>query len=71
MLPANVDVAELVRERVPPISSIRSGVKISALSKLRNLSIRPVLVHVNGVADSDVEKGCFDKIIDFSALLTH
>ena len=44
--------------------------KISALNKPRNLAIRPILVHVNGVADSVLGKDYFDKIIDFSALLT-
>lgn len=34
-------------------------------------SIRPVLIHVNGVDDSVVEAGYFDEIIDFSNLLSH
>jgi hypothetical protein len=32
-------------------------------------SIRPVLIHVNGVEDSVLEERYFDKIIDFSQLL--
>lgn len=32
-------------------------------------SIRPVLIHVNGVEDSVLEEGYFDKIIDFGQLL--
>ena len=35
----------------------------------RHFSIRPVLIHVNGVDDSVVDSGYFDKIIDFSQLL--
>ena len=44
--------------------------KIKALKKPRNLSIRPILVHVNGVADSVVERDYFDKIINFGELVT-
>ena len=36
----------------------------------RHFSIRPVLIHVNGVEDSVVEENYFDKIIDFSQLLS-
>ncbi len=32
-------------------------------------SIRPVLIHVNGVEESVLDQGYFDKIIDFSQLL--
>lgn len=32
-------------------------------------SIRPVLIHVNGVDESVLDEGYFDKIIDFSQLL--
>lgn len=35
----------------------------------RNFSIRPVLIHVNGVDESVLEANYFDKIIDFSQLL--
>lgn len=35
----------------------------------RNFSIRPVLIHVNGVEDSVADEGYFDKIIDFGQLL--
>lgn len=35
----------------------------------RQFSIRPVLIHVNGVEDSVVNENYFDKIIDFSQLL--
>jgi hypothetical protein len=35
----------------------------------RNFSIRPVLIHVNGVDESVLDAGYFDKIIDFGQLL--
>lgn len=35
----------------------------------KNFSIRPILIHVNGVEDEIVEEGFFDKIIDFASLL--
>ena len=35
----------------------------------RHFSIRPVLIHVNGVEDSVLEEGYFDKVIDFGQLL--
>jgi len=35
----------------------------------RQFSIRPVLIHVNGVEDSVLEERYFDKVIDFSQLM--
>ncbi len=35
----------------------------------RYFSIRPVLIHVNGVEDSVLDEGYFDKVIDFGKLL--
>jgi uncharacterized protein len=35
----------------------------------RYCSIRPVLIHVNGVEESVIDEGYFDKVIDFSSLL--
>jgi len=35
----------------------------------RHFSIRPLLIHLNGVEDSVLDESCFDKIIDFSKLL--
>ena len=35
----------------------------------RHLSIRPILIHVNGVEDRVLEEGYFDKVIDFGQLL--
>jgi hypothetical protein len=35
----------------------------------RQFSIRPVLIHVNGIEDSLLDEGYFAKIIDFSQLL--
>jgi len=36
----------------------------------RNCSIRPVLIHVNGVEERVVDEGYFDKIVDFGQLLS-
>jgi uncharacterized protein len=44
--------------------------KIEALITPRNLSVRPILVHVNGVADSVEAADYFDKILNFGALAT-
>ncbi len=35
----------------------------------RHFSIRPVLIHVNGVEDAVLDEGYFDKVIDFGELL--
>lgn len=43
--------------------------KISRLKFPKGFSVRPILVHVNGVEDSVCETGYFDKIIDFGELL--
>ncbi|MDF3048352.1 MAG: Archaeal ATPase family protein [Candidatus Midichloriaceae bacterium] len=43
--------------------------KIKRLKVPRGFSIRPVLIHVNGVSDSVARNTFFDKIIDFSELL--
>lgn len=43
--------------------------KTSRLKVPKRFSIRPVLIHVNGVEDSVIDRGYFDKIIDFSQLL--
>lgn len=43
--------------------------KIHRLRLPKRVSIRPVLIHVNGVNDGVADEGYFDKIIDFSQLL--
>lgn len=43
--------------------------KIDRLKVPRNISCRPVLIHVNGVTDEVVEAAYFANIIDFSDLL--
>ena len=43
--------------------------KIDHLVTPRNMSLRPVLIHVNGVQDSVVEEDFFTAIVDFSELL--
>ena len=43
--------------------------KRTRLKLPRQFSIRPVLIHVNGVEDSVLDESYFDKIIDFSQLL--
>lgn len=35
----------------------------------RHFSIRPILIHVNGVEESVLEEGYFDKVVDFGQLL--
>ncbi len=44
--------------------------KIKRLSTQKNLSVWPVLIHVNGVAESVQKSGFFSKIIDFGEFLT-
>lgn len=43
--------------------------KVKSLKIPKHFSIRPVLIHVNGVEDSVLEENYFDKIIDFGQLL--
>lgn len=43
--------------------------KIKRLKVPKRFSIRPVLIHVNGVEDSVLDQGYFDKVIDFGQLL--
>lgn len=43
--------------------------KIKALAIPRNISYRPVLIHVGGVTDEVVYRDYFDKIIDWTELL--
>ena len=42
--------------------------KIECLTKPRNFTFRPVLIHVNGVDDAVTAAGFFDEIVDFSEL---
>jgi hypothetical protein len=51
--------------------SIREEIqdKIRRMKMPKHFSIRPVLVHVNGVHESVAESDFFAKIIDFSELL--
>lgn len=44
--------------------------KIDSLVLPRGFSVRPILVHVNGVDESVVDSGFFASIVDFSELLT-
>ncbi len=43
--------------------------KINRIKMPRNFSIRPVLIHVNGVTDAVIESDFFAKIIDFCEFL--
>jgi uncharacterized protein len=43
--------------------------KIKSLALPKNMSIRPVLIHVNGVDESVLESDFFSSIIDFNDLL--
>ncbi len=44
--------------------------KIGRLQVRRQFSLRPVLIHVNGVSEAVREKDFFAHIIDFSQLLS-
>jgi len=54
------------------VSEVKSSVveeiekKLETLSAPKRFSIRPVLIHVNGVSQSVKESGIFSEIIDFS-----
>ncbi|MES2200192.1 MAG: ATP-binding protein [Chlamydiota bacterium] len=43
--------------------------KIEALKTPKQYSIRPILIHVNGVSDRILDARYFDKVIDFSQIL--
>jgi hypothetical protein len=44
--------------------------KLQALQLPRGFSIRPILIHVNGVDESVIDSGFFARIVDFSEFLT-
>jgi len=43
--------------------------KIRKLNLKKNASVRPILIHVNGVEDSVIKSDYFSRIIDFGELL--
>ncbi len=43
--------------------------KIKRMKVPKRFSIRPALIHVNGVEDGVLDEGYFDKVIDFGQLL--
>ncbi|MCX6990967.1 MAG: ArsR family transcriptional regulator [Chlamydiae bacterium] len=43
--------------------------KRARLKMPRQFSVRPVLIHVNGIEDSVLDEGYFDQVIDFGQLL--
>jgi hypothetical protein len=43
--------------------------KISRLKLPKRFSIRPILIHVNGVESAMLDEGYFDKVIDFGQFL--
>ncbi len=45
--------------------------KIERLDYPKGYTVRPILLHVNGVTASLRDSGYFDKIIDFNKLLEH
>jgi hypothetical protein len=53
----------LQRAVIPEVDS-----KVRNLSKPRNYTFRPVLIHVNGVDDTILEERYFDRVIDFGEL---
>jgi hypothetical protein len=44
--------------------------KIARISRPKGFSIRPVLIHVNGITDAVIESEFFASIVDFGQLLT-
>ena len=44
--------------------------KIERIHMPKNISCRPILIHVNGVKEAVLEAGYFAKVIDFGALLS-
>lgn len=64
-------VCEIKYHRQPLDSGILSEVeeRVRRLSLPRNISVRPVLVHVNGVTDAVLDAEYFDAIIDFGEAL--
>lgn len=65
-------LCEIKFKKQPITSEIVQEVsqKIKRLQIHRNFSVRPVLIHVNGVSDSVIESEFFSHIIDFGELLT-
>ena len=65
-------VCEIKFYRQPVTTSVIKDVekKIDRLAIPRNMSCRPVLIHVNGVTDEVLEQQYFAHIIDFSQLLS-
>jgi hypothetical protein len=43
--------------------------KVDRIARPKGFSVRPVLIHVNGVTDAVLESDFFAKIIDFGQLL--
>ena len=68
----NLFVCEIKFKNSEIKSSILSEVqdKVRKLERPKGFSIRPVLIHVNGVCDSVVEEDYFSDIIDFESLIT-
>ena len=44
--------------------------KVKSLKVPKHFSIRPVLIHVNGVQECVLDERYFDKVIDFGELLS-
>jgi uncharacterized protein len=65
-----VYVCEIKFRKHPLPRSIIAEVerKIQCITKPRNFSFRPILIHVNGVHESVLEEHYFDEVIDFSEL---
>jgi len=51
--------------------SLQEREKIKRLKTPKNFSIRPVLIHVNGVTDEVKDSNYFYKIIDFGDFLVN
>ncbi|HUA25289.1 MAG TPA: hypothetical protein VMA54_14275 [Steroidobacteraceae bacterium] len=56
------------KQPVAPTIIVEVEGKIRSLAKPRNFSFRPVLIHVNGVAEQILDARYFDAVIDFGDL---
>ena len=59
-----VEPTEIGKKIIEEMEEKRKRLKLP-----RHFSIRPVLIHVNGVEEGLLDEGYFDKVIDFGQLL--
>ena len=58
------------KRKVPALICKEMQEKISQLATQKNLSVRPVLLHVNGISDALKKSGYFTNVLNFSNLLS-